>query len=142
MIQSLVSHITTFSIPAAKLREDQFRQRNHTIIEQYNSKGNANELLLPLHIVMHVLIQGGDKRWVKIGLIVETLPYSQYHTKLDSSDRTTLQNRRSHIQPPQQINTDNQFVTYILTTAATNQINPTYQCRQGVWRVSAEIPLC
>ena len=80
---------------SAKDRELALAQRNHRIVEQYNSTARP---LSTLPVETHVVVQSQDinrkKRWVKTGKIVEVLINRQYRICMDHSGRVTLQNRK------------------------------------------------
>ena len=63
--------------------------------ERYNSTAHH---LKPLKLGQRVVVQNKTKRhfnkWNRTGTIVATLPYRQYHIKLDDTGNITLRNRR------------------------------------------------
>uniref|UniRef100_A0A7M5WYD2 Uncharacterized protein n=1 Tax=Clytia hemisphaerica TaxID=252671 RepID=A0A7M5WYD2_9CNID len=79
----------------ARQREEAFSKRNHVISEKYNRHAKT---LPSLSVGTAVVIQNRSKkhqrRWIRSGMIVETLPNRQYRVRTNGSGRVTLQNRR------------------------------------------------
>ena len=80
---------------AADEREQSLRIRHVKAAEWYNEHVKD---LPELHEQDHVAVQNQDgshpNRWDKTGLIVQKLPFRQYHVKMDGSNRLTLRNRK------------------------------------------------
>eukprot|EP00111_Clytia_hemisphaerica_P005891 TCONS_00017086-protein len=79
----------------ARQWEEAFSKRNHVISEKYNRHAKT---LPSLSVGATVVIQNHSKkhqrRWIRSGMIVETLPNRQYRVRTNGSGRVTLQNRR------------------------------------------------
>ena len=79
----------------ARQREEAFSKRNHVISDKYNRHAKT---LPSLSVGTTVDIQNRGKkhqrRWIRSGIIVETLPNRQYRVRTNGSGRVTLQNRR------------------------------------------------
>ena len=78
-------------IKAAEKREESAAQRNAKLIMRYNANANS---LTPLDIGDSVAVQNKQKRWDKLGQVVEVLPDRQYLIKVDGSGRVTKRNRK------------------------------------------------
>ena len=59
--------------------------------ERYNSSVHE---LIPLHVGDAVALQTRQKRWMRVGRVVEVLKDRQYRIRMEGSGRVTLRNRR------------------------------------------------
>ena len=101
-------HLHRDWVVSAEQREAQFARRNKVVATRYNAH---TRLLRELSVGTHVLIQSRNKKWNRLGVIVEKLDNRQYNIKVKGSGRVTLRNRRfikpcSYVQPHQ-----NQIIT-------------------------------
>ena len=78
-------------IKAAEKREESAAQRNAKLTMRYNANASS---LTPLDIGDSVAVQNKQKRWDKLGQVVEVLPDRQYLIKVDGSGRVTKRNRK------------------------------------------------
>jgi hypothetical protein len=78
-------------ITAAKQRESAISKRNIKLIDRYNATAKD---LVPLCVGDCVALQNRQKRWVRVGKIVEKLKDRQYRVRMEGSGRITLRNRR------------------------------------------------
>ena len=79
-------------VKAGYQREGMLAKRNEKLLADYNSKAHS---LSPLSVGDMVVLQNHvNKRWDRMGFVVEVLPYRQYNIRLEGSGRVTLRNRR------------------------------------------------
>ena len=71
----------------AEKRESALSKRNKILVEKYNATVRN---LPPLLLGTNVAVQGDDRKWSRIGRIVEVLPNRQYGVRMFHLGRVTL----------------------------------------------------